>query len=105
VIHVRNSRLGLLSILLAAASVAAYLVSIITGVNLDFLGKFGAVLGSAFQLGTVASLLVGIAAVLRARRGAGGFSLTVAGLILGGTLTLLWTAWIGMLMLNPRALG
>ncbi len=100
----RNS-LGLLSIGLAAASVAAYMVPILTGGNLDVLGTFGALLTSLFQLGTVASLLIGIAAVLRARRGAGGFPLAIAGLVLGGVLTFLWVAWIVGLMLNPGALG
>ncbi len=95
----RNS-LGLLSIALAGASIAAYFVPVV-----NILGKFGAVLGSTFELGTVASLVVGIAAVLRARRGAGSYAVAIAGLVLGGTLTLLWVGWIGMLMLNPGAMG
>lgn len=102
---VAKNSLGLLSIALAGASVAAYLVPVLTGGNLDALGKFGAILGSSFQFGTVASLLVGIAGVLRARRGAGGFALAIAGLVLGCILTLLWVAWIGMLTLSPGALG
>jgi hypothetical protein len=93
----RNS-LGLLSIALAAASVAAYMLSVLMGGNL-------AVLITTLQLGTVASLLVGIAAVLRARRRAASFALAIAGLVLGGTLTLLWVAWIVGLMLNPGAIG
>lgn len=94
----RNS-LGLLSIALALAGVAAYMVPVLTG------GDFGAVLVSTFQLGTVSSFLIGIAAVLRARRVAGGLVSAIAGLVLGGTLTLLWVAWIVGLMLNPGAIG
>jgi hypothetical protein len=60
---------------------------------------------SLFQLGTIASLRIGLAAVLRAWRGGGGFASAITGLVLGGTLTLLWVVWIGMLILNPGALG
>jgi hypothetical protein len=51
-------------------------------------------------------LVVGIWAVVRARRGAGGLATAIAGLVLGGALTLLWVGWIAMLMLlNPPGLG
>ncbi len=97
--------LGLVSIGLGAASVAAYMVPIWAGGNLDFLGKFGAMFGSSFALGTLASLLVGVAAVVRARRISGGLPLAITGVLVGGVLTLLWVAWLGMLMLIPGAMG
>jgi len=100
----RNS-LGLLSIGLAAASVAAYVILIWTGGRLDFLGKLGALFGFSFQLGTLASLVVGVAAVARARRTSHGLPVAITGVVVGGVLTLLWVAWFGMLMLNPGAFG
>jgi hypothetical protein len=69
------------------------------------MGEFGPTFIGLFQLCTTLSLVVGIAAVVRARRGAGGLPTAVAGMLIGGTLTLLWAAWIGMLMLNPGAMG
>lgn len=79
---------GILSIALAVASVAIYMPA-----------------AGLFALGTAASLVVGIAAVMRARRGVGSFVIAIVGVVLGGTLTLLWMAWIVGLMLNPGALG
>ena len=50
------------------------------------------------------SFVVGIAAVIQARSGAGGLGTAIIGLVVGGVLTFLWVACIGILMLNPGAL-
>ncbi len=50
------------------------------------------------------SFVVGIAAVIQARSGAGGLGTAIIGLVVGGVLTFLWVACIGMPMLNPGAL-
>ncbi len=49
------------------------------------------------------SFVVGIAAVIQARRG-GGPGNGDHRLVVGGVLSFLWVACIGMLMLNPGAL-
>jgi hypothetical protein len=54
-----------------------------------------------FALGTALSLLAGIMGVLRARRGAGGLITAIVGVVIGGTLTFLWVAWIVALAVNP----
>lgn len=79
---------GLLSIALVVASVAAYLPA--TGL---------------FAMGTVASLVVGIAAVVRARRGLGSVVLASVGVVVGGVLTVLWVWWIVAITLNPGGIG
>ena len=79
---------GLLSIALAVASVAVYLPA-----------------PGFFALGTLASLVVGIAAVVRARRGLGSVVIAGIGVVVGGTLTVLWVVWIVGLTLNPGAIG
>lgn len=97
---------GIVSILLAFASVATYwLGTVLPPPSPYSASNLGQSLFSMFQLGTATSALVGFLAVLRARRGAGGLAAAIVGLLLGGTLTLLWVAWIGMLMLFPSALG
>lgn len=97
---------GILSIVLAAASVAMYWAGSITGSNPDYVGGFTNFALSAFQLGSATSALVGFLALLRARRGAGGMVTAIIGLVIGGTLLVLWVAWIGMLIfLNPPGLG
>lgn len=85
---VRKNWPGFVSIALAVASGGAYVHAF-----------------PLFQLGTISSLGIGSAAVYRARRGGGGFASAMAGLVLGGILTLLWVVWIGGLILNPGALG
>ncbi len=79
---------GLLSIALVIVSVALYLPA-----------------PALFALGTLASLVVGIAAVVRARRGLGSVVIACIGVVVGGVLTLLWVVWIVGLTLNPGALG
>jgi hypothetical protein len=96
---------GLLSITLAATAVFMYWAGTPWGFAAGSMGKLGAVSFDLFQLCTTSSLIVGIVAVVRARRGAGGLPTAVAGTAIGGTLTLLWVIWIGGLMLNPGALG
>jgi hypothetical protein len=95
---------GIVSIVLAAASVGAYALSISLPPP-DPYGpdKFHPLLTSIYQLGTASSALVGFLAVLRARRGGGGLVTAIIGLILGGALLFLWVAWIGMLIVfNPN---
>jgi hypothetical protein len=75
---------GLLSIGLSVAGVALYFP-----------------VTALFVLCTAASLVVGIAAVVRARRGAGGLITSIVGLVLGGALTFLWVAWIVLFEVNP----
>ena len=97
---------GILSIVLAFASVAIYwLGTVLPPPSPYSASNAGQALFSVFQLGTATSALVGFLAVLRARRGARGMATAIIGLLLGGTLTFLWVAWIGMLMLFPTALG
>ena len=97
---------GILSILLAFASAAMYwLATVVPPPNPYGAVDLGQFLVSIFQLGTATSALVGFLAVLRARRGSGGLATAIIGLLLGGTLTLLWVVWIGGLMLFPGALG
>ncbi len=96
---------GAASITLAVGSVGMYVASVAAGPTPAYLGKAGPVFVVLFQLCGMASLVVGIAAVIRARRGAGGLGTAIIGLVLGGALTFLWVAWIGMLMLNPGAMG
>jgi hypothetical protein len=96
---------GALSITLALSSVAMYGVGIAAGPNTAYVSKAGPLFVDLFQLGTTSSLVVGIAGVIRARRGAGGLASAIIGLVLGGALTFIWVAWIGVLMLNPGALG
>jgi hypothetical protein len=96
---------GALSIALALGSLGMYAASIAAGPSPAYLGKAGPLFADFFQLGSTSSLVVGIAAVVRARRGAGGRGTAIIGLVLGGALTFLWVAWIGMLMLNPGAMG
>ncbi len=96
---------GVLSIALALLSVGMYVASIAAGPSQAYLGKAGPLLLDLFLLSSPSSLVVGIAAVIRARRGVGGLGTAIIGLVLGGALTFLWVAWIGMLMLNPAAMG
>jgi hypothetical protein len=96
---------GALSIALALGSLGMYAASIAAGPSPAYLDKAGPLFVDLFQLSTTSSFVVGIAAVIRARRGAGGLGTAIIGLVLGGVLTFLWVAWIGMLMLNPGALG
>ena len=79
---------GLLSIALAVASVAVYLPA-----------------AGLFALGTVASLVIGIAAVVRARRGLGSVVIAGIGAVIGGALTFLWVWWIVAISVNPGGLG
>lgn len=79
---------GFLSIALAIGSVAVYLRA-----------------PGLFAVGTLASLVVGIAAVVRARRGLGSVVIAGVGVVVGGALTLLWVVWIVGLTLNPGAIG
>jgi len=95
---------GVLSIVVAGASIGAYALSISrpppNPYGVDTSGPF---LTSMFELGAATSALVGFLAVLRARRGGGGMVAAIVGLVLGGTLLFMWIAWIGMLMLlNPN---
>lgn len=97
---------GLVSIVLAVLAVAAYMAGVATASDAPYLGKLGPVFIDLFQLGTTLSLVVGIAAIVRARRGGGGLVTAIIGVALGGTLTFLWVGWIGMLMVfNPPGLG
>ena len=97
---------GAVSILLAFASVTAYWLGTAVGSNPNNVGTLNVSLIPIFQLSSATSALVGFLAVRRARRGGGGLATSVIGLALGGTLTLLWVAWIGMLIVfNPTGLG
>lgn len=97
---------GVISIVIAVLAIAAYVTSVLSGSAPIYLGKVGPLFGDLFQLGTTLSLVVGIAAVVRARRGGGGLVTAIIGLVLGGTLTVLWVGWIGVLViLNPAGLG
>lgn len=97
---------GILAILLAIASIAMYwLGTVVPPPSPSSATNLGQAFLSMFQLGAATSAVVGFLAVLRARRGAGGLATAIIGLILGGTLTLLWVVWIGGLMLFPSALG
>ena len=102
---VRRSWPGFLSIALAATAVFLYWAGTPWGFGELAIGKLGPMFFDLFQLCTTLSLMVGAIAVVRARRGAGGLPTALIGVVLGGTLTFLWVAWIGMLMLNPGALG
>jgi len=93
---------GILSLVLAAASVGMYVFA----VSVSWADPLGPLIGqfvfSAFQLGTATSTLVGFLAIRRARRGGGGMATAVAGLVAGGSLLFLWVAWIaGLLIFNP----
>lgn len=93
---------GIVSILLAFASVAMYwLGTVVPPPSPASSSNVGQSLVSMFQIGSATSALVGFLAVLRARRGAGGLAAAIIGLLLGGALTFLWMAWIAMLMLLP----
>lgn len=97
---------GFASIVLAVFAVAMYMASVASAQSTPYLGKLGPVLIDAFQLGTTLSLVVGVAAIVRARRGGGGLVTAIIGVALGGALTFLWVGWIGMLMIfNPPGLG
>ena len=97
---------GILAILLAFASVALYwLGTVVPPPNPSSATDLGQSLVSMFQLASATSALVGFLAVLRARRGAAGLATAIIGLLLGGTLTLLWVVYIGGLMLFPGAIG
>ncbi len=103
---VRRNWPGILAILLASVSVAIYWLETVAPPPSPYSAcNLGQSLFSIFQLGTATSALVGFLALRRARQGAGGLATAIIGFMLGGTLTLLWVAWIGMLMLFPGALG
>ncbi len=102
----RRNWLGALAILLALASIGAYWLPIALGPPApDSSGSLDQLLFWMFQLCAAMSALVGFLAVRRARRAGGGLATAIIGLLLGGTLTLLWVVWIGGLMLFPGALG
>lgn len=99
---VRRNWPGMLSILLAIASVAMYwLATVILPPTPYGAVNVGQSLVSIFQIGAATSALVGFLAVLRARRGHGGLATGIIGLLLGGTLTFLWVAWIVMMTVLP----
>jgi hypothetical protein len=95
---------GVLSIALAVASVAMYWIGTLVPDNPYSSGQFGNFAVSTFQLGTATSALVGFLAVRRARQGGGGLVVSIIGLVVGSTLTFLWVAWFGMLVLDPGAM-
>jgi len=72
---------------------------------LEAMGKLGALFLPLSALAAVGSLVIGVTALLRARRGAGGLGMAVAGLALGSLLTFLFAIWCLGLLLIPRALG
>jgi hypothetical protein len=95
---------GALSIVVAVASAGAFALSTSRPPPNPYgVDTFGPFLTSMFELGAATSALVGFLAALRARRGGGGMLTAIIGLALGGTLLLMWIAWVGMLMLlNPN---
>jgi hypothetical protein len=102
--------LGPLAVALAAISVGSYWAGVVlnnqamanpTGPpnELSALGLNVSILAAA------ASAAIGIAAVVRARRGSGGLVIAIVGLLLGGGITSLFAIWFLGLVLNPGALG
>ncbi len=95
---------GVVSIVLAVTSVVMYWLGTFPP-DPNSAGGLGVLSFSMFQVCAATSALVGFLAVRRARGGGGGLVTAIIGLALGGTLTFLWVAWIGGLMLNPGAMG
>ncbi len=102
-----KNRLGAWALALAAISVVAYAVTaVISGSSPALpLGKFWAVSEFISPAAAIASVVVGVVALARARGGAGGLGLAIAGVAVGALLTALFVIFFVGLMLNPGALG
>ena len=102
----RRNWLGLLAILLAVMSIASYLGAVLWSAYVGShpnasAGKADAVVIGIAPPTAIASLVVGIFALRRARRRTGGLTVAIVGVVLGGLLTLAIAVWILVLLLSP----
>ena len=105
-----RSRLGVLAIALAGISVASYVASVASNNHAMLNPQAGADQLSGLALAVSitaapASAAIGIAGVIRARRGSWSLGVAIVGLALGGVLTALIVIWFLGLILDPGALG
>lgn len=105
-----SNRLGALAIALAAISVVTYIGAIpwssyVTSHPDASPGKLAGLVFVIPPMAAVASAGIGIAALLRARRGAGGRRLAIVGFLIGALLMLALVAWSAGVALNGGALG
>jgi hypothetical protein len=102
----RRNWMGLLAILLAVMSIASYLGAVLWSAYVSSHPNASAGKGDALVIGigpptAIASLVVGIFALRRARRGNGRLTVAIVGVVLGGMLTLAIAVWIVVLLLSP----
>ncbi len=102
----RRNWLGLLAIVLAVMSISSYVGAVLWSAYVGSHPNASAGKADALVIGiapptAIASLVVGIFALRRARRGNGGLTAAIVGVVLGGLLTLAIAVWILVLLLSP----
>src|SRR5258708_27320139 len=102
----RRNWLGLLAIVLAGMSISSYLGAVLWSAYVGShpnasAGKADALVIGIAPLTAIASLVVGIFALRRARRGDGRLPVAIVGLVLGRLLTLALPLWLVALLLHP----
>ncbi len=100
-----RNRLGAWALALAAISVVAYAVTAVISGSRPLDGKFWALSQFVSPAAAMASVVVGVIGLLRARGDAGGLGLAIAGVAVGGLLTAWFVIWFVGLLLDSGGRG